>query len=82
MLIGATVLVGATIAVGVLPHGLSLAIIVMLVYFLPTAVAVERKVPNQGSIAVINVFLGWTFVGWVVALAMAARTTRVSTPPV
>jgi hypothetical protein len=28
-------------------------------------------------VVVINVFLGWTFVGWVVALAMACRTNRV-----
>jgi hypothetical protein len=31
-------------------------------------------VPNLGSVAVINTFLGWTFIGWVVALAMAARS--------
>ena len=43
-------------------------------YFVPTIVAVIRKVPNIGSIVVINLFLGWTLVGWVVALAMAART--------
>ena len=34
----------------------------------------QRKVTNLGSIAVINVFLGWTLVGWVVALAMAVRS--------
>jgi hypothetical protein len=27
-----------------------------------------------GSVVVINIFLGWTFIGWVVALAMAARS--------
>jgi hypothetical protein len=27
--------------------------------------------PNKGSTIVVNVFLGWTFIGWVVALAMA-----------
>ncbi len=43
-------------------------------YFLPTIVAVARKVPNIGSVVVINLFLGWTFIGWVVALAMAARS--------
>jgi hypothetical protein len=43
-------------------------------YFLPTIIAVARSVPNTGSVAVINVFLGWTFIGWVVALAMAARS--------
>lgn len=47
-------------------------------YFLPTIVAVARKVTNQGSILVINFFLGWTFVGWVVALAMACRTSDLS----
>jgi hypothetical protein len=43
-------------------------------YFLPWIVANQRKVPNEGSIAVLNIFLGWTLVGWVVALAMAARS--------
>lgn len=47
-------------------------------YFLPTIVAVARKVTNQGSVLVINFFLGWTFVGWVVALAMACRTSDLS----
>ncbi|MUL76445.1 superinfection immunity protein [Mycobacterium sp. CBMA226] len=37
-------------------------------------VAANRKVPNVGSVIVINLFLGWTFVGWVVALAMAMRS--------
>ncbi|HEY4429053.1 MAG TPA: superinfection immunity protein [Solirubrobacteraceae bacterium] len=43
-------------------------------YFMPTVVAVSRKVRHQGSVAVLNIFLGWTFIGWVVALAMACRT--------
>jgi len=51
-------------------------IVVIGAYFLPTIVAVARKVTNQGSVAVINFFLGWTLIGWVVALAMACRTSR------
>jgi hypothetical protein len=51
------------------------AIAVIGLYFLPTIVAVTRKVTNQGSVAVINFFLGWTFIGWVVAFAMACRTS-------
>jgi hypothetical protein len=47
-------------------------------YFLPTIIAVARKVTNQGSVLVINFFLGWTFIGWVVALAMACRTSNLS----
>lgn len=45
-------------------------------YFLPSIIAASRKVPNVGSVVVINFFLGWTFIGWVVALAMAARSTN------
>lgn len=41
------------------------------VYFSPTMVARYRKVKHFGSIFVINLFLGVTFIGWVIALAMA-----------
>jgi T4 superinfection immunity protein len=52
--------------------------IVFALYFLPTTVAAIRKLSNQGSLFVVNLFLGWTFIGWVVALAMAARTLPVA----
>jgi TRAP-type C4-dicarboxylate transport system permease large subunit len=52
-------------------------LVVLVLYFLPSVVAVARKITHQGSVVVVNVFLGWTFVGWVVALAMACRTNRV-----
>ncbi|MHA7686671.1 superinfection immunity protein [Corynebacterium evansiae] len=31
-------------------------------------VASNRKHSNSGAIACLNIFLGWTFIGWVVAL--------------
>jgi hypothetical protein len=40
-------------------------------YFLPTFVAMFRRMPNVGGILVINLLLGWTGVGWTVALVMA-----------
>jgi hypothetical protein len=49
-------------------------LILVGMYFLPTIIGKVRGVPNLGSVAVINTFLGFTLVGWVVALAMAART--------
>lgn len=49
-------------------------IILFAAYFIPGIVASVRHVPNQASVWIINVFLGWTLVGWVVALAMAARS--------
>jgi hypothetical protein len=51
------------------------SIAVLCLYFLPTIIALARKVRNQGSVVVINLFLGWTLIGWVVALAMAFRTS-------
>ena len=43
-------------------------------YFIPTAVAFSRDARSRWSVAVINTFLGWTLVGWVVALAVAFRS--------
>ena len=40
-------------------------------YFVPTIIAAVRKMPNAGPVALVNVLLGWTFVGWVIALVMA-----------
>jgi hypothetical protein len=48
--------------------------ILAALWLLPTIVAVRRRVRNVGSIAVINVLFGWTFFGWVAALALAAQT--------
>lgn len=41
-------------------------------YMLPWAIAATRHKSNSGSIALINLLLGWTLIGWVVALIMAA----------
>ena len=49
-------------------------VIILALYFAPSIVGLARKVPNIGSVVVINFFLGWTLIGWVVALAMAARS--------
>jgi hypothetical protein len=55
------------------------SLFVLGLYLIPTIVAVIRKVPNMGSVIVINLLLGWTLVGWVVALAMAARSQTQAT---
>jgi cytochrome c biogenesis protein CcdA len=47
-------------------------------YFLPTVVALNRAHHQLPAILIVNFFLGWTFLGWVVALAMAF--TAVDTP--
>jgi uncharacterized membrane protein len=43
----------------------------LIIYFIPGWVAFFRQCPNRGMVYVLNLFLGWTFFGWVVAFAMA-----------
>ncbi len=54
--------------------GTGFVILLMLggAYFTPLIVAGMRNHHNIGAIAVVNIFTGWTFIGWIVALAMAA----------
>jgi hypothetical protein len=42
-------------------------------YFLPSIEAKFNKNPNFMSVFMVNLFLGWTVVGWVVALAWAHK---------
>ncbi|GAB1406117.1 hypothetical protein MASR1M8_00360 [Thermomonas brevis] len=42
-------------------------------YLLPTFEAWLRKHPNLGAIALVNIFLGWSLIGWVVALVWAFK---------
>ena len=43
----------------------------VLFYLLPTFIAMTRRHPNTASIAILNIFLGWTFIGYIVALVWA-----------
>jgi len=45
-------------------------ILLMLLYFLPTIVASHRGRGGLG-ILILNFFLGWTFIGWLVLLLWA-----------
>jgi hypothetical protein len=50
-------------------------------YFLPWAIAATRGKSNAGTIGLITWLLGWTVVGWIVALVMACTAHRVLTGP-
>jgi hypothetical protein len=47
-------------------------------YMLPWAIAATRGKSNSGTIGLVNLLLGWTVVGWVVALVMACTPHRVT----
>ena len=42
-----------------------------VLYFLPAIIAALRHTHNATGILILNIFLGWTVVGWFVALIMA-----------
>ena len=48
-----------------------------LLYFLPTIVALLREKYDRVSIFLLNFFLGWSVIGWIVALVWACKTDRV-----
>jgi hypothetical protein len=47
-------------------------IITFALYLLPTIIASTRHKHQFLAICLINIFAGWTFVGWLVALIWAA----------
>jgi predicted RNA-binding Zn-ribbon protein involved in translation (DUF1610 family) len=51
--------------------GLFLVAFSLFIYFIPYIVAKQNKKQNSGAIGALNFFLGWTLVGWVVALVWA-----------
>jgi hypothetical protein len=64
----------AGLFIGLLP------ILVVLIYFLPTAAAITVNNPYFQSVFLTNLFFGWTVVGWLAALAWGLRRPPVEAP--
>jgi len=50
---------------------LTMCVIGLAIYFLPTGLAMLRSHPNVMPIFLINFLLGWICIGWIVALVWA-----------
>ena len=50
--------------------------ILSLFYFLPFGIAFNKKRANTGAIFALNLFLGWSLIGWVIALVWALKEER------
>ncbi len=48
--------------------GIIVFVLSLLLYFLPTFIALSRNHRNKLAIFLVNLFLGGTGVGWIVAL--------------
>jgi hypothetical protein len=44
-----------------------------LMYVLPTIIAFARNKRDTTAILLLNLFLGWSVIGWVIALVWAAK---------
>lgn len=48
-----------------------IVLFVIIMYFVPGVIAGFRGHKNATAITILNLFLGWTFLGWVIALVWA-----------
>jgi hypothetical protein len=62
------------------PAHLILFLVAAALYLAPSGVALHRNCAATGWIVTINVALGWTLFGWVIALGWAA-VGKVAAPP-
>ena len=53
-----------------------LLIVFAAIHFVPTFVAFAQQHHNRVAIFVLNLFLGWTGIGWVIALVWALTAVR------
>ncbi len=44
-------------------------------YLLPTMLACKRKHHNKTAIILLNILLGWSFLGWVLSLVWSVTST-------
>ncbi len=52
-------------------HFLIFLVLCMAVYFLPSIVAIQKQKHNTAAILAVNILLGWSVIGWIVALVWA-----------
>lgn len=51
-----------------------LLVVIFILYFIPSIVALNKKYLT--GIVLLNLFLGWTFIGWVAALIWAVSSPK------
>lgn len=59
------------------PKTLIITTIVIILYFIPSIIASQRKHQNGVIIFLLNLFLGWTIIGWIGALVWSATGTHI-----
>lgn len=52
------------------------ALAMLIIYFIPAINGYSKQHRSRALILVVNVFLGWTVLGWLIALAWSAGSAR------
>lgn len=71
ILLATLALFASALVIGLQP-AIALVIGAAVFYFLPWLVALGRHKRNTVAIFLLNLLLGWTLIGWVIALVWAA----------
>jgi hypothetical protein len=51
-------------------------LVALILYFLPSMIAFARHHRNAVAILVLNLFLGWTFLGWIISLVWSFTSDK------
>lgn len=47
---------------------------IVLLYMLPTLIAFGRAHPRRQDVALVNILVGWTLIGWIAVFLWASLT--------
>ncbi|MGA8012243.1 MAG: superinfection immunity protein [Candidatus Acidiferrales bacterium] len=61
-------------------HLLVVLAVLCVPYFSPSIIAFAKHKTNRSAILALNFFLGWTAVGWIVAMVWALKGDVVDNP--
>lgn len=53
-----------------------LTIVALWAYLMPTIISEIRQAKHEAGIVIVNLFLGWTILGWIGALLWAASDSQ------
>jgi len=51
-------------------------VVIQLIYYLPSLVTIVRKRPDILKIFLFNMLLGWTIIGWILALMWSLKNHK------
>lgn len=57
-------------------EGILMLIVLVLIYFIPSIIVCNNDHKNLEGVMILNLFLGWTFIGWVIALIWAVSNNE------